>query len=205
MVDLRPGPDGEQLPPNTFVFRIGKAVHLSPVAIRNGRPLPGMFELSSEEKATIEKRLSVWAEELTVADEAWEIMKKNPANTVVACLNTNVIRTIKPLDVEWECALTENSNGDVVANTLPGAIGHAGIAHLYDDNKIVRKTLRAKLADIANLSPVPVPHNFSNEAIESAETEVMNSSGGSLERSSVRRLAIRLLRRQSVRVHQRQE
>lgn len=43
-----------------------------------------MFELSTEDKKSTGQRLSVWVEELTIADQAWGIMGAKPAYTLVA-------------------------------------------------------------------------------------------------------------------------
>ena len=73
--------------------------------------LPGLFELADEHKNSPGMRLSVWAEELTVADQAWDFMGSKPKNTLVVCLNTDDVRGIAPperffaLNVEWEQAL----------------------------------------------------------------------------------------------------
>ena len=93
------------------------------------RALPGMFELSSPEKKSEHKRPSIWVEELTVADQAWDFMGKNPKHTVVACSDVDLIRAIeppkgfKPRNAEWEKA----KNRDGTPNQRPVAEGHAGI------------------------------------------------------------------------------
>lgn len=126
-----------------------------------------MFELSEMDKKSPGQRLSVWVEELTVPDEAWGFMinPKYPTGFVL-CLETDGIREIRPadsraLDVEWERALTAEGK----ENTLPGSAGHAGIAHLNQGGKARRKELRSMLADIAEISPVPVPHDISEDEL----------------------------------------
>ena len=58
--------------------------------------LPGLFELTDEDKNSPGMRLSVWAEELTVADQAWDFMGSKPKNTLVVCLNVDDVRGIAP-------------------------------------------------------------------------------------------------------------
>ncbi len=67
---LRPGKEGDPLPCGTIVFRISESRNVNFVAMEERRALPGMFELSTPEKKSKHKRLSIWAEELTVADQA---------------------------------------------------------------------------------------------------------------------------------------
>jgi hypothetical protein len=97
MCTLSPGNDGDRLPPGTLVFRIGKNAHVSPAGLDyvlgQRKALPEMFQPSGDEE-----RLSVWVEELTIADQAWAIMGCKPANTVVACLTVDNIRAIMPPD-----------------------------------------------------------------------------------------------------------
>jgi hypothetical protein len=133
-----------------------------------------MFELSSEDKAALGQRLSIWVEELTIADQAWTFMGANPERTVVACLNVAAIHAIpaepgfNSLRVEWEQALIDGGNGHKVPNTKPGAEGHAGIAGLNQGGNGIthrnqRKSLREALAEITTISPVPVPHDIPEE------------------------------------------
>jgi hypothetical protein len=95
MCTLSPGNEGDPLPAGTLVFRIGKKAHISPAgleyALGHRKALSEMFQPSGDEK-----RLSVWVEELTIADEAWAFMGCKPANTVVACLTVDKIRAIVP-------------------------------------------------------------------------------------------------------------
>src|SRR3954451_22975117 len=115
MSTLHPGNDGDPLPSGALVFRISERRHVNFVGLEERRALPGMFELSSPEKKSEHKRLSIWAEELTVADQAWDFMGKNPKHTVAACSDVDRIRAIEPpdgferLDAVWEKA--ENRDG----------------------------------------------------------------------------------------------
>lgn len=167
---LRPGSDGEPLPDGTLIFRIGKDVHLNQAALEQRKALPGMFELSETDKNSPGQRLSVWIEKLTIADQGWAFMGAKPANTVVACLNVDDIRAFPrqepflALDVEWEQAAFD----DGTPNHLLGAEGHSGISGLnqggkgkMDGNR--RRELRSMLADLAEISPVPVPHRLPEE------------------------------------------
>jgi len=205
---LRSGNDGEPLPDGTLIFRIGKDIHLNSVAKEQRKALPGMFELSGKDKASPGHRLSVWIEELTVADQGWAFMGSRPVNTVVACLNVDDIRAMPrqqpfdALDVQWEQSVFE----DGTANHLPGAEGHAGIAGLNqggngkkDGNR--RRALRSMLADIAEISPVPVPHDIPEEHLKIAAyfiSENGEQPGGTCEMHWIS--AIRQLRRARVRI-----
>jgi hypothetical protein len=154
---------------------MGKNAHLSPEALEKKKPLEVMFKPSSRDEKSRGQRLSIWVEELTIADQGWAMMGSEPSNTVVACLNVDQIRAVEspapfqPLDVVWEQALTEDGQ----PNTHPGAEGHAGITGLIQGgngkmDKDRRKLLRSRLADKANISPVPVPHDIPEEHIRLA-------------------------------------
>jgi hypothetical protein len=171
MSTLRPGKDGDPLPCGTLVFRISETKHVNFVAMGERKALPGMFELSSPEKRSEHKRLSIWAEELTVADQAWDFMGKNPKHTVAACTDVDRIRVIEPpqgfdhLDAVWEKA----KNRDGTPNDRPGTEGHAGLTNLYQGHerrdKEKRSDFRSKIADVFDISPVPVPHEFIDDEL----------------------------------------
>src|SRR5207302_3211753 len=105
MPGISPGSDGEPLPAGTRIFRIARGVHLSPETIRQQVVTESMFQPSSSDL-----RLSVWVEELTIADQAWTFLNENPKNNIVLCLSTELVRAIPPeqgfaaMDVEWELA-----------------------------------------------------------------------------------------------------
>jgi hypothetical protein len=175
MRTISPGKDGERVPEKIWVFRVGKDCHFSPAALQRRIALAGMFEPSSADKKSPGKRLSVWVEALTVADQAWGIMGSSPKNTIIACLSVDAIRRITApsgfgaMDVEWEQALDENR----IPIRQPGAEGHVGISNLCQgrENKTDRENrldLRSRLADIAMISPVPVPHNIPEDHIRLA-------------------------------------
>jgi hypothetical protein len=207
---LRPGSDGEPLPESTLIFRIGKDVHLNVVAMEQRKALPGMFELSGTDKKSAGQRLSVWVEELTIADQGWAFMGAKPVNTVVACLDVDDIRAIPrqepfhPLDVHWEQAVFD----DGTPNHLPGAEGHSGIAGLnqggngkMDGNR--RKAMRSMLADAAKISPVPVPHDIPEEHLRIAAYFIYENSEQLDSTCEARWIsAIRQLRRARVRQQQ---
>lgn len=213
MSNLRPGNDGDPLPRGTRIFRIGKETQLSPAALARGKALAEMFELSSEDKKARIPRLSVWVEELTIADQAWTFMGAKPANTVVACLCADDIRAIEPppgfesLDVQWEQAMTDDGVGNQVPNRQPGVEGHTGIANLdqggagkQDRNK--RKDLRSKLADKAEISPVPVPHDLPEDHIRVAAYFIYENTGRQAGQQAPHWvMAIRQLRRERVKQH----
>ena len=164
---------------------------------------PGLFELSSEDKKSEGKRLSVWAEELTVADQAWDFMGSKPKNTLVACLNTDDVRSIAPsakmssLDVQWEKAVLADGS----PNNRRGAEGHCGICNLDQGGdgrqaKTDRRRIRMKLADAAKLSPVPVPHQFDEEDLRVAAYFIAKKDGSAGDSDSHWIQAVRQLRRE---------
>lgn len=178
-----------------------------------GKASPEMFELSSEDKQAPVPRLSIWVEELTIADQAWAFLGSKPSYTAVACLNVDEIHQIKPpagfnaLRVEWEQSKTKDESGNEIPNRKPGAAGHCGIANLSQgaDNKTdknKRKELRSMLADIAQMSPVPVPHNISHEHIQIAAFFVAEKASwnGQPEEHWIK--GIRQIRRELVRQEQ---
>jgi hypothetical protein len=211
MSTIRPGKDGEPLPPGTLVFRVGTNSQLNVVAIQQHKVSPIMFEPSSGDKESVGKRISIWVEHLTVADRAWAIMGSKPTYTVVACLDSEKVRAIpapagfQPLDAEWEQAVRPDEHGNLVPNTAPGAEGHAGIRGLIQggngkEDKLKRKELRSKLADVAEASPVPVPHNIPEEHLQVAAYYIhINHGGCGCSADDHWIMAVRQLRRQRVR------
>jgi hypothetical protein len=207
MTKIDAGSEGSPLPEGTLVFRIGKGLRLNTEAIETNQGLEILFELSSTDKESPGQRLSIWVEELTLPDQAWDIMGRNPASTVVACINVDSICGIAPPDpfaplrVEWERAI----RSDGTPNTKPGADGHCGISGLnqggkgkVDGNR--RKELRSKLADLARISPVPVPHDIPEEVLHVAAYYISidpHTPDGDCEDNWIR--AIRMIRRLRVR------
>jgi len=211
MTKLRAGKDGDAVPPGTLIFRIGKRTKLSPEALRKGKASPEMFVLGSEDKESEGQRLSIWVEELTIADQAWDFMGGKPEHNIVACLTVDKILAIPPQPgfepprVEWEEALMIDGEGKQVPNTRPGAEGHTGITGLNQggDGKIhkrQRSEMRSDLADAAVLSPVPVPHDIPEEHLRVAAYfiyEIRGVLGDSQHAHWI--MAIRQLRRARVR------
>lgn len=184
---------------------------LSPEALRRGRASPEMFELSSEDKKSDGQRLSVWVEELTVADQAWDFMGARDDCNVVACLSVDGISSIpappgfEPLRVEWEGALMFAAEAGLAPNIRPGAEGHAGVSGLNQGgggkvDRLQRKALRSDLADAAHLSPVPVPHDIPEEELRIAAYFIHESTRiKSTDPASDWIEAVRQLRRARVR------
>jgi len=157
------------VPPNMWVLRVGKDVAVSELASLPCSPAPiRMFVLSTADKTSDRAHLSVFVEELTVADQAWAILGSKPNYTVVACASVVMINSVsvtrpdnaivEQLDVQWEPPSNQ---------TDPGAEGHCGIFNVYHpSSKTLERALRSKLADQFRLSPVPVPHNFSDDEVQ---------------------------------------
>ena len=207
---LHPGNDGDSLPAGTLIFRVGRDVHASAAVLERREVLPGLFELTDDDKDSPGKRLSVWAEELTIADQAWDFMGAKPKNSLVVCLNADDVRGIVPPegfavpDAEWEQAL----NPDGTFNTRPGTEGHCGINNLHQGGggkmeKAKRLRLRLKMAEIAKLSPVPVPHDIPEDHLRVAAFYIDQNGeqpGGTCDAHWVS--AIRQIRRARAREHQ---
>ncbi|MDZ4687480.1 MAG: hypothetical protein SH850_20605 [Planctomycetaceae bacterium] len=168
-----------------------------------------MFELSTEDKKTTPPSLSVWAEELTIADQAWDFMGAKPKNTVVACLSADDVRAIpvppqfQQVNVVWEQAKRDDGDGNLIPNLAPGAEGHCGIIGLAQGgtaDKNHRKALRLDLAEAAKISPVPVPHDFDEDHVRIAAYFLYQTThlNGTAETHWVS--AIRQLRRHRVRL-----
>jgi hypothetical protein len=141
---LQPGQEGERLPDGVIVLRLGKLskdAQLAPEANEMH------FTLSSEDKASKLQALTVWAEELTSAQTARDLMGANRAEyRLVLHLNVDDIRAIRYPSDSTESMLEVVWDPD----THPGAEGHAGIIGLNRGAKATRKALRLRLADLAN-------------------------------------------------------
>ena len=211
MSKLNPGADGESLPASVTVFRIGERLDANAEAIARQKALEMFFKPTSQDEKSPGKRLSVFAEELTVADEGWAILGSRPKKSVVACFEVEAILNVvppppfKPLEVHWEVALFDDGR----VNDMPGAAGHAGIAGLCQGSekgatdRDLRKALRSRLADRARFSPGPVPHDLPEEHLRTAAYYIhANGSdpGGTHQTHWVH--AIRQLRRDRVASHQ---
>ncbi len=210
MSKLVTGCDGDSLPAGTLVFRIGEKADLNEEAIEQRKASEMFFKPSSRDEKSPGKRLSIWVEGLTIADQGWSIMGSDPAKTVVACLSVDDILAVVPpeslhaLAPQWEQALLDDGS----VNTHPGAEGHAGIYGLCQGreknktDKNLRKLLRSRLADKASVSPVPVPHDLPDEHLHVAAYFIHvngEQPDGTCETHWI--AAIRQLRRARVREH----
>ncbi len=207
----QPGSDGEPLPATTLVFRIAKGVRVNSQALTNGEALEIFFKPSKDDENSPGRRLSVWVEALTLPDQAWDFADRDPAYTMAMCLGVDDIRAVippepfEPLDVEWEKAKLKDGSD----NTKPGAEGHAGITGLLQGGKKEkdqRKELRSRLADKANISPVPVPHDIPEEHLRVAAYFIAENGrlpGGDSKAHWI--AALRQLRRARVRSHRQSE
>lgn len=157
---LIPGNDGEPLPSSTVVLRLVKEAALAKDQGTAPRVNPMAFELSSTERST-NRRLSVYAADLTSPEQAWALTGCKPDYCLVARLNVNEVRAMRPepehagypgLDVVWEPSTLSD----------PGAGGHAGITNLADDtlSKVQRRSLRSQLADLASGDFQLLPHRL---------------------------------------------
>ncbi len=163
MSTLTPGPTGSPVAPEAWVLRVGQVV-VNEVATSSAHAPPNMFELTSDDKKSPVPRLSVFAEELTIADQAWAILGCQPKHTVVACAQVERINSLSNAagirtEVQWDRVLDSDA---------PGIDGHCGIANLNQGDKRQRRELRSQLADQFRLSKVPVPHNFSEKELQVA-------------------------------------
>ncbi len=142
---------GMPLPDEEVVLRLIKAS-------KDGQALEVHFALTDKDKEPPLYSLSVWAESLTSPLEAREFMGENKLAYEIYCrLSVTRIRTVttpdlgKPvLDVVWDTLYEEGTN---IRNTRPGAKGHSGITGLLKPpnmEKRIYKTLRTRLADLAN-------------------------------------------------------
>lgn len=147
-----PGQKGEPLPVGLIVVRLGRPSLYEAETLQVN---PLHFELSSEDKTSELKSLSVWVVELTPPIVARSLMgEKRGEYTLALHLKVDDVRNINlqpdapnpPLDVVWDPI------------EVPQAEGHAGITGLMrPDNapRAVYKALRAKLARISTIEILP--------------------------------------------------
>lgn len=145
--------EGESLPAEDVVFRLCRATN-------TGEMAPEAFELSSSDKSQAVPRLSTW--EATRTTHAQGRQLTGDKYDMAGHLPVAKIREVRPdpeepeasgLDVQWETA--RDAKGNPVL--LPGADGHSGITGLLQAEALTkpqRKSLRAKLARIANTTRV---------------------------------------------------
>jgi hypothetical protein len=108
------------------------------------------FEMSTNDKKGTPPHLSVWIEGHTTPAEAYAFLALDSPNRLVCWLNVGDIREV--------CIDIDGQTYENLLNVLwvsidklqAGANGHAGITGLGQENKLVRKNLRSRLADIAN-------------------------------------------------------
>lgn len=121
-----------------------------------------VFELSSLDKKSVPPHLSVWVDALTTPKQAYSFLPENSPCRLVLRLNVEKVRKLvggsdeklhsSLLDVVW-VHLIQNVDGEQIRDRRPGAEGHAGIIGLDDksvSNKLLRKDLRSKLAELAS-------------------------------------------------------
>lgn len=118
--------------------------------------LEGLFHFTREEKQSENPRISVFAEPITPASVARQLL--GTEYDLAARLNVDDIRALRPalleppcpnLEVEWEQATVLDNQGNRIPDTREGAEGHAGIANLKRGTRPQRKSFRSQLADLA--------------------------------------------------------
>ncbi len=148
---LQAGETGIPLPDGEIIIRLIKAS-------KDGKVLETHFALTSEDKESPLKSISVWAEKLTTPVQACEFMgEKNLSYEVYCRLNVDNIRSLtlselpQPvLETVWDTLFQDST---ITPDTRPGAEGHSGITGLERPpamEKRVYKALRTRLADLAN-------------------------------------------------------
>src|SRR5687767_2182182 len=126
---LEPGKTGELLPAGEIVLRLAKK---SSDYELTGKASPVAFELSTVDEQSELKALSVWAERLTNAEQALELMGVDISSyPLVIYLNVDQVRELRPspdspmvpyLDVVWDRLMIEQ--GSIrIPDTRPGAEG----------------------------------------------------------------------------------
>lgn len=100
---LRPGAKGEPLPDDVFVIRLGKP---STDALALQKAHESHFALSTADEQSELQSLSVWARDLTSAEQARELMGENKAAYQLALhLNVDAIRAIHAKTMQTMVAL----------------------------------------------------------------------------------------------------
>jgi len=139
--------DGETLPGSCTVVRLAKPTSDGALA------LPIHFELSSKDKASELKSISVWEESLTPAAIARTLMNDmDNGYTLGLSMSVDAIRALSV--VIEESPARQVISLDVVwdRDCRAGAEGHAGITGLHRQPghpKLQYKMMRSKLAEIA--------------------------------------------------------
>ena len=153
---LRAGQKKERLPDGENVIRLIKKT------TNDGKISPDEFELSTEDKKSELKSLSVWADKLTTPEQAREFMgKKKESYSLFCVLNVDEVRALRPdpdnvdvssLDVVWDPLTLLQEDGTELPDSPSGAEGHSGITGLMRVGlpRISFFSLRSQLADHAN-------------------------------------------------------
>jgi hypothetical protein len=126
------------------------------------------FELSSKDKQGTPPHLSVWVESLTSDQEAYMFLEEGSPRKLVLRLNVEQIRAIVAVADDNRYPKLLDVIFVPISEQLPGAIGHSGIVGLDEaavksnlvavgvtdltnkQIKLLRKDLRAQLADLAS-------------------------------------------------------
>jgi hypothetical protein len=144
----KPGKTGESLDGKDNVVRLGLEQS------NYNRIGANHFRLSSNEKDSDWKRISVWESSLTTIEEARSIVT-NPKRKLILDLNVGDVRSIAinaqvELDVKWDrlpdCIDGKGNRG---SNYRDGCEGHCAMDGIYPKGKKLRKRIRRKLADLA--------------------------------------------------------
>jgi hypothetical protein len=119
-----------------------------------------MFALSDVERRLPIQSLSAWAEAHTSMAQAWQLSGAKPNARVLLRLVSDAIRQVRvspgqSLDVVWEQAMIDLTDGNAVPDTRPGAEGHVGIRHLEKGTPGERKIARFRLAEAARAEVLP--------------------------------------------------
>ena len=150
----------QPVPDDCCIIRLGRAPKDFPedgkvLAIQLG----DCFNLSTKDKEGDPPHLSVWVNALTTPEQAYAFLGTKHLQTLVLQLEVDEIRAIvchsgknmiHRLDVLW----VHLANQDGEGQDLPlGFRGHAGITGLDNQSspeKLLRKNLRAQLAELAS-------------------------------------------------------
>ncbi len=128
------------------------------------------FSLSSQDRLSVPPHLSVWVDSLTTPIQAYGFLPNDSPRKLVLQLNVKEISKLvgrsgnekaypNLLKVIW-VHIFQSFNGQQIRDHRPGSAGHSGITGLDEkqipnglaksDFKIIRKDLRAKLAELAS-------------------------------------------------------
>jgi hypothetical protein len=142
MSKLQRGADGQPIPEGEWVRRAFKTKFLT----MNGEISEKQFEPSTADKMDPKNRLTVWVEQITLDEHIYTLSNNTPAESVLARLNVDDVRSLRPeplepnishLEVEWHL------------DERPNAEGHAGIRDLCEGTKLQKRSLRVQLAILA--------------------------------------------------------